>query len=54
MVDRILLFLASLMLAILITLGFIDYRQEYDIFIGIVSLTGFFIAVYNFIRLNKS
>lgn len=45
MIDRILVFLASLMLAILITLGFIEYQQEYDALIGIVALTGFFVAV---------
>jgi hypothetical protein len=53
MVDRIFVFLASLMLAILITLGFIDYRQEYDILIGIISPAGFILAVYNFMKINK-
>jgi hypothetical protein len=53
MMDRILVLLASLMLAILITLGFVDYRLEYDVIIGIISISGFIIAIYNFIRLNK-
>jgi len=52
-IDRILVLLASLMIAILLTIGFIDYREEYDILISIISITGFSIAVYNFIRLNK-
>jgi hypothetical protein len=53
MIDRILVFLASLALAILITLGFLDYREEYDLLIGIISISGFFVAIYNFIRLKK-
>ncbi len=53
MIDRLLVLLASLMLAILITLGLIDYKKEYEIIVGIISIAGFFVAVYNFIRLNK-
>ncbi len=53
MVDRILVFLASVALAILITLGTLNYKEEYDILIGIFSIAGFVLAVYNFIRLRK-
>ena len=41
------------MISILITLGFIEYEADYDVLIAIISISGFILSVYNFIRLNK-
>jgi hypothetical protein len=53
MIDKILVLLSSLMLAVLITLGFLDYQKEFDALIAIISLSGFILAVYNFIKIKK-
>jgi len=50
MIDRIIFILGCLILAILLTLGLIDYQHVYDMIINITSLVAFILAVYTFIR----
>ena len=52
MIDRIIFILGCIILAILITLGLIDYQHIYDMIINIISIVAFMLAVYTFIR-NK-
>lgn len=53
MVDRLVIFLSCLMLSIIIVLLSIDYPVEYNILLGIVTLTGALMAFYEFFRNRK-
>ncbi len=52
MIDRIIFILGCIILAILLTLGLIDYQHIYNMIINITSIVAFILAVYTFIR-NK-
>ena len=52
MIDRIIFILGCIILAILLTLGLIDYQHIYDMIINITSIVAFLLAVYTFIK-NK-
>ncbi len=41
------------MISILVTLGFIECDADYSILITVISISGFVLSVYNFIRLNR-
>ncbi len=53
MAERILIILGSLIIAILVTLGVMEYEQEYEILIGILSISGFTIMIIQFIKYYK-
>jgi hypothetical protein len=52
MIDRIIFILGCIILAILLTLGLIDYQHIYNMIINITSIVAFILALYTFIR-NK-
>ena len=50
MSDKILIFLSSLMVSIILALVSLDYPKEYEIFLGIIATTGAIVAIYEFFR----
>jgi|GEM_PF-6610466 len=50
MIDRIILILGFFILAILVTLGLLDYEYIYDPIINITSIVAFLLTIYQFLR----
>lgn len=53
MIDKILVILGSLIIAILLTIFLLDYHTEYKLFISILSLSGFIIMIIQYLFPKK-
>lgn len=53
MIDKILIILGSLIIAILLTVFLVDYQEEYKLFISILSLSGFMIMIIQYLYPKK-
>jgi hypothetical protein len=53
MMDRLLVFLSCLMISLIVAFLSIDYPFEYNLVLGIITLTGGLLALFEFLTKSK-